>query len=60
MCLILYDIAAMQLTMPPYTVSHDIKARVPILHYNLGYSVKEIVKVLGVKKSLIYKTLFFH
>ena len=46
--------------MPPYTVSHDIKARVPILHYNLGYSVKEIVKVLGVKKSLIYKTLFFH
>ena len=46
--------------MPSYTISYDIKAQVPILHYNLGYSVKEIVKVLGVKKSLIYKTLFFH
>ena len=60
MCLIWYNIAATQLTMPSYTVSYDIKAQVPILHYNLGYSVKEIVKVLGVKKSLIYKTLFFH
>jgi len=46
--------------MPPYNVSHDLKARIPILHYNLGYSVKKIVKVLGVKKTLIYKTLFFY
>jgi len=46
--------------MPPYNVSHDIKARIPFLHYNLGFPVKEIGKVLGIKKSLIYKTLYFH
>ena len=46
--------------MPPHIVSNDIKARIPILHYNLGYSVKEIGRVLGVKKSLVYKTLYFH
>jgi len=46
--------------MPPHSVSHDIKARIPILHYNLGYSVKEIEEVLGIKKSLIYNTLYFH
>ena len=48
------------LTMPSHHVSHDIKARIPILHHNLGYSVKEIGTVLGIKKSLIYKTLFFY
>jgi transposase len=46
--------------MPPHSVSHDIKARIPILHHNLGYSIEEIGKVLGVKKSLIYRTLYFH
>ena len=43
-----------------YSVSHDIKAHIPILHHKLGYSVKEIGKVLGIKKTLIYKTLYFH
>src|SRR6202789_4344935 len=51
---------AIRLTMPFHCVSREIKARIPILHYNLGYSVKEIGKVLGVKKSLIYKTLHFY
>ena len=46
--------------MPPHSVSHDIKARIPILRYNLGYSVKEIGEVLGVKKSLIYNPLHLH
>ena len=46
--------------MLPHTVSHDIKAQIPILHHNLGYSVKEIERVLGIKKSLVYKTFFFH
>jgi transposase len=45
--------------MPP-SLSSDIKARIPILHYNLGFSVKEIGTVLGIKKTLVYKTLFFH
>jgi transposase len=51
---------AIRLAMPFHCVSHEIKARIPILHYNLGYSVKEIEKVLGIKKSLIYKTLHFY
>jgi transposase len=46
--------------MSPHSVSYDIKARIPVLHYNLAYSVKEIGKVLGIKKSLIYKTLYFY
>jgi len=46
--------------MPPHSVSYDIKARIPILHDNLGYSVKEIEEALGIKKTLIYKTLHFH
>jgi predicted transcriptional regulator len=46
--------------MPPYSVSRDIKAQIPILHYNMRYSVKKIGKFLGIKKSLIYKTLYFY
>ena len=46
--------------MPPHSVSRDIKARILILRYNLGYSVKEIGEVLGIKKSLIYNTLHLH
>lgn len=43
--------------MPPHSVSRDIKARIPVLHYTLGYSAKEICRLLGIKKSLVYKTL---
>ncbi len=46
--------------MPPHSVSCDIKAQIPILHYNLGYPVKKIGEVLGIKKSLIYKMLHFY
>ena len=46
--------------MPLHIISCDIKAWIPILHYNLGYSVGKIETVLGVKKTLIYQTLYFH
>jgi transposase len=47
-------------TMPPRSVSLDLKARIPILRYLHGFSIKDICEVLGIKKSLAYKTLQFH
>ncbi|KZP14063.1 hypothetical protein FIBSPDRAFT_705616, partial [Athelia psychrophila] len=46
--------------MPPYHISCDLKARIPVMCYQLAYSVKEICEVLGVKKSLIYQVLQCH
>lgn len=46
--------------MPPRSVSRDLKARIPVLRYLEGYSVKDICRLLGIKKSLVYKTLQFH
>jgi transposase len=43
--------------MPPHAVSHDLKARIPSLFYERHFTVKKICIVLGVKKSLVYKTL---
>ena len=40
--------------------SRDIKARIPALHYELGYNVKKIWKFLDIKKSLAYWTLQLH
>jgi transposase len=40
--------------------SRDIKARIPALHYELGYNVKKICKLLDIKKSLAYWTLQLH
>ncbi|KDQ50469.1 hypothetical protein JAAARDRAFT_101389, partial [Jaapia argillacea MUCL 33604] len=45
--------------MPPRSVSQDLKARVPVL-WSDGFSVKEICGLLGIKKSLAYKTLEHH
>jgi transposase len=45
--------------MPRRAVSRDLKARVPILHYEQGLSVKKICKLLGIKKSLAYQTLVY-
>ena len=45
--------------MPPHTVSHDLKTHIPLLRYS-RYSVKEICGILGIKKSLVYKTLQYH
>lgn len=45
--------------MPPHSVSRDLKARIPILRYEQGLSVKKICDLLGIKKSLVYKTLTY-
>ena len=45
--------------MPPYTVSCDLKARIPVLALK-GYSVQKICSLLGIKKSLVYQTLKYH
>jgi hypothetical protein len=42
--------------MPPRTVSLDLKARIPVL-YRRGYSVTRICHLLGIKKTLVYKTI---
>jgi len=46
--------------MSPRNVSHDLKARIPVLRYQHGLSVKEICRVLGIKKTLAYKTLEYY
>jgi transposase len=45
--------------MPRRAVSRDLKARVPILHYEQGLSIKKICELLGIKKSLAYQTLVY-
>lgn len=46
--------------MPPHTMCQDLKAQIPILHTKFGYPVKEICKLFGIQKSLVYKTLYYH
>ncbi|KZP08226.1 hypothetical protein FIBSPDRAFT_761736 [Athelia psychrophila] len=46
--------------MPPHSVSNHLKARIPVLHYQQGLSVKEICQLLGIKKTLVYQTLQYH
>ncbi|KAH9168611.1 hypothetical protein EDB89DRAFT_1805417, partial [Lactarius sanguifluus] len=43
--------------MPPRTISHDLKARIPLLFYEQHFTVKEICNIIGVEKSLVYKSL---
>ena len=45
------------IVMPRCHVSHDLKARIPYLVYIEGFKVKEVGRLLGVKKSMIYQTL---
>jgi transposase len=45
--------------MLPHTISQDLRAWIPTLHYR-GYKPKEICDLLGVGKSLVYKTLQYH
>lgn len=45
--------------MPRRHVLRDLKARIPILFYQQGYSVKEICGLLGIKKSLAYQSLSY-
>ena len=39
--------------MPRRAVSRDLKARIPYLAYVEGFKVKEIGRILGVKKSIV-------
>jgi transposase len=43
--------------MPHRHVSRNLKRRIPVLRLKLGFSVKEICKILGIHKSLVYQTL---
>ena len=45
--------------MPRCAISHNLKARIPVL-FQKGYDVKEICDLLGVKKTLVYTTLSHH
>ena len=42
--------------MPYHPVSKDLKARIPVLEQQ-GYSVKKICNLLGIKKTLVYRSL---
>jgi len=46
--------------MPRRHVSRDLKERIPYLRYVEGFNVKEIGRILSVKKSMIYQTLNYH
>jgi len=48
------------LTMPRRHVSQDLKNRIPYLRYVEGFKVKEIERLLNIKKSMIYQTLNYH
>jgi hypothetical protein len=38
-------------------ISVNLKAQIPILQFKHSYSVNKICEVLGIKKTLVYKTL---
>jgi transposase len=44
----------------PASISGDLKARIPILRYQQGFSVKDISRLLGIRKTLIYDTLEYY
>jgi len=46
--------------MPQCNVSRDLKARILYLAYVEGFNVKEIGRLLGIKKSMIYQTLNYY
>ena len=46
--------------MPRRAVSRDLKARIPYLAYVEGFKVKEIGRILGVKKSIVPNPQLLH
>lgn len=46
--------------MPSRVISVDLKARIPVLRYEQHFEVKEICKILGIRKTTVYKVLQFH
>jgi len=51
-----YTFATVHLAMPYRPISKDLKARIPVLQQQ-GYGVKKICNVLGIKKTLVYRSL---
>jgi transposase len=45
--------------MPPF-ISNDLKARIPVLHYEQGFTVNKICSILNIRKTLAYETLRHH
>ena len=43
----------------PHSVPLSVKAQVPLLYHD-SYSINNICRTLGIKKSLVYKILSFH
>ena len=47
--------------MPPQTISPNLKSRIPVLFFEQDFTVNQICAILGVKKSMVYKSLrYFH
>ncbi|KAJ2927230.1 hypothetical protein H1R20_g9862, partial [Candolleomyces eurysporus] len=46
--------------MPTRTLSQDLKDRIPVLFHQQWYTVREICKLLGVGKSVVYQTLKYY
>lgn len=57
---LVYLLCTFLVTMPPRTISKDLKERVPALFYSHGYKVKDICTILGVQKSFVYQCLDFY
>ncbi|KAF8869580.1 hypothetical protein BD779DRAFT_1423736, partial [Infundibulicybe gibba] len=41
-------------------ISYDLKERIPYLQYTEGLKVKEMERLLGIRKSLVYQTLKYY
>jgi len=45
--------------MPHHHISQDLKAHIPILFYEQDFIAKEICRILGIKKLLVYSSLSY-
>ena len=44
----------------PSFISNDLKARIPALCHEQGFSIKRICSILNVRKTLAYEILHHH
>jgi transposase-like protein len=58
--LFVWDPGTPVVTQMPPTISHDFKARVPVLFFEQDKSVSQICTLLGVKKTFVYTCLDNH
>ncbi|KAF8238221.1 hypothetical protein L208DRAFT_1497684 [Tricholoma matsutake] len=45
--------------MPHHHISKDLNAHIPALFYEQDFTVKEICRILGIKKSIVYSSLSY-